>query len=84
MGGRYPTEAVGHFCLDPNKIEDILPNKDQSNACILFWLSPGGEKKKKRSLSSNIYIYFKENLIEHNVNHVENLQISFVAAHNSD
>lgn len=31
-----------------------------------------------------IYIYFKENLIEHNVSHVENLQISFVAAHNSD
>ena len=42
------------------------------------------KKNKKWFLSSNIYIYFKDNLIEHNVSHVENLQISFVAAHNSD
>lgn len=55
-----------------------------SFGCLLKKKKKKTEKKKKLSLSSNIYIYFKENLIEHNVNHVENLQISFVAAHNSD
>ena len=68
LGSRYPGGRVGHFCMNLNKIEDILPNKDQSNTCILFWLSP-----EKKDFQVTINIYFEQNLIEQNVSHVENL-----------
>lgn len=65
LGNRYPAGRVGHFGMELNKIEDILP---KTVKCMhIFQLSP------KKDFQAAIAIYFEPNLIQQNISNVENL-----------